>query len=367
MLKILRHKKTAKRIWIGLAIIIVPAFALWGFGGAFRSREETKPLGRIFGRAVSDAEFRDAVSAVTIAATIRFGDKLPEIEKYLDLDSQAWQRLVLLAEAKRRKIKVSDKEIIDLIERLPYFQYKGRFDNRVYTQTLQYVFRVQPRVFEEQTRSSLMLTKLYQQVTDNVKVEDRDVRLEYEKANQEISIDYLAALFADFAKNINPTEGQLKDYFEKNKEGFKEERGIPAFEAVKSKVKEAFVNNEALRLAEQKINQCAQELKSRTFNETAKACGLKLRETPPFKLGDALEGIGQTDLLWEAAKSLKPEENSSVIPLRTGFYIVRVKSIAPIDEKKYGQEKSVFTQRAIEQKKEEQFAQFLEELNKKAR
>ncbi|MFA5724651.1 MAG: hypothetical protein WC937_00095 [Candidatus Omnitrophota bacterium] len=27
MLKILRHKKTAKKIWIGLALIIIPAFA----------------------------------------------------------------------------------------------------------------------------------------------------------------------------------------------------------------------------------------------------------------------------------------------------------------------------------------------------
>ena len=50
MLKILRNKKTAKKVWIVLAIIIIPAFALWGFGSSSHSRQENATAGRIFGR-----------------------------------------------------------------------------------------------------------------------------------------------------------------------------------------------------------------------------------------------------------------------------------------------------------------------------
>jgi len=57
MLKILRSKKTAKKIWITLAILIIPAFCLWGFGSALRSREETPFLGKVFGKSISIQEY----------------------------------------------------------------------------------------------------------------------------------------------------------------------------------------------------------------------------------------------------------------------------------------------------------------------
>jgi len=188
MLKILRHKKTAKKVWIFLALIIIPAFALWGFGGAFRSREESAPAGKIFGRKISSLEIKDSLSAVTTTAIMQYGDKLPEIQKYLNLQGQAWQRLVLLEEAKKRSIKVSDQEVISMIESLPYFQYKGGFDNKIYTQTLQYVFQLKARTFEEQMRQSIMLSKLYKQVTVGLKIDDKDTEEEYKKANKIKSI-----------------------------------------------------------------------------------------------------------------------------------------------------------------------------------
>lgn len=184
MLKILRHKKTAKKIWIGLALIIIPAFALWGFGGAFRSREENQSLGRIFGKTVSGLEFRDAFSAVTTNAIMRYGDKFPEVKQQLNLDAQAWERLILLYEAKKRGIKASDREVIQTIQNLPYFQYKGSFDNKIYTQTLQYVFRLKPREFEEQTRSNIVLNKLYRQVTGAVSLSDKEIEEAYKEADK---------------------------------------------------------------------------------------------------------------------------------------------------------------------------------------
>ncbi|MDD2927814.1 MAG: SurA N-terminal domain-containing protein [Candidatus Omnitrophica bacterium] len=173
MLKILRHKKTAKKIWVGLALIIIPAFALWGFGGTSCSRQENRPLGKIFGQTVSNLEFRDSLSAVTTAAIMQYGNKFPEVAKDLNLEAQAWERLILLYEAKKRGIKTSDKEVIRTIENLPYFQYKGRFDNRIYNQTLQYIFRLKAREFEEQMRANLTLNKLYQQVTGSLNLDDK--------------------------------------------------------------------------------------------------------------------------------------------------------------------------------------------------
>ncbi|MDD5568201.1 MAG: SurA N-terminal domain-containing protein [Candidatus Omnitrophica bacterium] len=461
MLKLLRNRKTAKKVWIVLAIIIIPAFTFWGFSGAFRGREESRPLGRIFGRQVSGEEFKDSLSAVTTAAIMRFGDKLPEVQKYLNLESQAWDRLVLLAEARKRNIKASDKEVIDLIESYPFFQYKGSFDEKIYNQTLQYVFRLQARAFEEQTRQSLILNKLYKQITDGLTVDDKEIAFAFDKENQQISIYYIAGIPGDFARGMKPAEKELKEYFAKNRLDFKQpasfnieyaciasiedakkasglldkngslektakdlkielkqtgffaqggpvpgiewlastpeilskleqmkhsppiaadgsyyilrvkdkkEAYIPEFEQVKQKVKDAFVNTEAWKIAEQKINQCAQELnKNPDLKQAAQKSGLSVKETAPFKFGAKIPELGPTDIFWENAKNLKPQEASRIIKAASGFYIIKVKTLSPRDEKKYAQEKSLLGQKILEQKKEESFNKFFEELKNKAR
>lgn len=184
MLRILRNKKTAKRVWIGLAIIIIPAFTFWGFSGAFRSKEESSVAGKIFGRNITYIQFRDAITSEKIMARLQFGDKLDEIQQYLDFESQAWQRLVLLAEAKKLRITAGDKEVINDIQSSPIFQSKGAFNNKAYNDILRYYLRVQPRQFEELIRQNLILAKLYKQVTDKVSLSDEQIREEYTKAKK---------------------------------------------------------------------------------------------------------------------------------------------------------------------------------------
>jgi hypothetical protein len=50
----------------------------------------------------------------------------------------------------------------------------------------------------------------------------------------------------------------------------------------------------------------------------------------------------------------------------SGFYIIKLKSKVPIDEKKFESEKSDFGQKILSQKKQEHFTRFIEELKKKA-
>jgi hypothetical protein len=49
----------------------------------------------------------------------------------------------------------------------------------------------------------------------------------------------------------------------------------------------------------------------------------------------------------------------------SGFYIIRLKSKIPIDEKKFTEEKEEFTKKLLVQKKEEYFTKYLEELKRK--
>jgi len=468
MLKKLRNKKTAKKIWIVLAILIVPAFLLWGLGGALRSQKETAYVGKIFGKKISLLEYKDAIGAVKNQAIIQFGDNLSEIQKYLNLESQAWERLMLLTEAKKRKINVSDKEVIETIQKYPFFERNGKFDNRLYSELLQYVFRAQARIFEEQTRQNLMLSTLYNQVTQNLKVNEEEIKQGYRKLNEEVSIYYIASLASDFTKDLVPSEQEIKNYFNQNSLEFKQppsfnieyassdsedkiksitsrlnkradfakaalelgaevkvtgffsqsdpipgigwspeilnlisklkigqfsavihldknyyllrlkekkDASIPDFEKIKDKVKETFIKDKSAKMAKEKIQECFKKLqelcklspKQIDFSDIAKTYSLKSDATGLFKYGSYIEGIGASDNFWMTAEGLKEGEFSNVIEMGlAGFYIIKLKDRVPMDEKKFESEKAEFSQRLLLEKKQEYFAQFIEELKRKA-
>ncbi|MDP2927826.1 MAG: SurA N-terminal domain-containing protein [Candidatus Omnitrophota bacterium] len=372
MLKILRNKKIAKKIWIGLAVIIIPAFALWGFGGASRDRQEATIAGKIFGKNITNLEFRSSLVAVRTMAIMQFGDKLPEIEKYLNFQGQAWERLILLHEAKMRRINVKDKEVIEEIQNAPYFQVKNGFSNKIYQEALRYVLRLQARIFEEQTRQNLILAKLYNQITQNLNLSDDQIHQEYLKANEELNIYYIASLFLEFAKTIKPSEKEISSYFEQNKARFKEPptkdkpTRIPELAEIKDKVRDTLINETAKEIAQKKINECAEKLKQMEFNQAAAFCGLKSAETDFFKSNGTIENLGTARIFWDSAKKLKDKELSSIISNDQGCYIIKLKSLKPIDENKFLKEKESFSQRLLSARKNELFAEFIDQLKKKA-
>jgi peptidyl-prolyl cis-trans isomerase D len=312
MLKFLRHKKTAKKIWIGLAFIIVPAFVLWGSGSLIRSKQEETFAGIMFGRKVSLLEFRDAYDAERVSAIIQYGDKLPEVEQQLNLEASAWERLMLLHEAKRRKINANNKEVIAFLQKLPFFQHEGKFDKRIYEETVQYAFRTLPRVFEEQTRQNLILSKLFKQVTEQVGVTDEEVKKEYEKANEEFSVFYIVSVPDDFAKDVSALEENIKDYFTKNPLVFKQPISF---------------NMDYIEVeSEQKINEAVKRLnKKEGLQQIAQALNLSLKETGMFSQTDPIPGIGWSAGILNLISRLRVGQLTPPIKMDKNYYVLELK------------------------------------------
>jgi len=130
MLKKLRKKKTAKRIFIGLALVIIPAFVFWGFGSALRSKREATYAGTIAGRKIPVSDYIEAYDATKNQMIMQLGEKFFELRKFLNLEERAWERLILLNDAKKRGIRATDREVVELIESYPFFQRNGHFDNK---------------------------------------------------------------------------------------------------------------------------------------------------------------------------------------------------------------------------------------------
>jgi len=368
MLSMLRKKKTMKRLLWGLAIIIIPAFVFWGAGSALRGRQGASHAGKLFGRKISFEEYTDSFQAVRNKAIMMYGTNLNEIYESLNLENQAWQRLILVKEARSQGIKISDKEVVEKIEGFPFFQSDEKFDTKAYEMILKQVFRIEPRQFEEEIRDTLMIAKLQESVTEGLDVSDEDLLDEYKKENEkskiafimikprkfeddvkidettlkkyyednleafrvqeQLNCEYLGFEFADYQADIEATDEEIQQYYDENRNDFDPDK---EFDEVKAMAKNSLILKKArdkALLAAEKIDLKLID-KNKRLEEVAKENDLTIKETGLFERGRSIPQIGWFPELVKKASRLKVGARSELIKSKGGFakghYIIRLK------------------------------------------
>jgi hypothetical protein len=161
--------------WIaGLAI---GGFLLWIVGTAVSIQGmQADAAGALFGRTVPTHLYLNALQAVSRQAILTHGDNAAKALPKEQLENQAWERLMLLAEARSKRIRVSDREVSQEISQWPIFHDKnGDFDRQSYEAILRYTLGVPPRIFEEEIRESLTVAKLVQRPIGDVQLEPQDL------------------------------------------------------------------------------------------------------------------------------------------------------------------------------------------------
>jgi peptidyl-prolyl cis-trans isomerase D len=102
------------------------------------------------------------------------------------LRNQALQELIvnrlLVTEAEREGIKVTNEELQEAIMRIPAFLQNGRFNKQIYERTLDRI-NMSPALFEASQREYLLRLKLERLVKDSVAVGDAELVAAYMKRN----------------------------------------------------------------------------------------------------------------------------------------------------------------------------------------
>jgi hypothetical protein len=315
MLRKLHNKKIQKRIWIVLLVFILPGFVVWGFSSSVRSMKETDSgYGKIFNRSISREKYIEAIRAVETQLQMQLGDSYDQVRKLFEpqMKNMALQRLVMLYEAEKRKIKVSDAELINFIQKDPSFYRKGVFNNSLYEQAIKYGLHMQPRTYEEVSRQNLMIRKLIEDVTREIKVNEEQILEAYKKENEELSVSYLAAIPGDFVQDVTPSETQLKEYFDKNPLQFK---------------KPLSFNLEYLAMdSADQINNLSERLGNKEPLEViAKDNNIPIKETGLFAETDPIPGIGWSQEISKSLGTLKSAEVLGPLEIEKKFYLFRIK------------------------------------------
>ncbi len=221
MLEVLRKKGVNKTIlWI-IAIIIILSFGV--FGTAYRLDNTINSAGTIYGHNVSIKDFQQAYLDARDQAIRLYGDEFFKNGNRLDLEQETWDRLILLKEAQKRDIHASDQEVVAFIATIPYFQRQGQFDQALYEEIVQNanLFDRSTLDFEAGVRKQLIIKKLLDEVAPEKILSDAELKKEYQKRNEKLTLEYVLFSASDFGKNAAASDDEIKAYYEQHKEQFR--------------------------------------------------------------------------------------------------------------------------------------------------
>jgi peptidyl-prolyl cis-trans isomerase D len=224
MLDVLRKRK---RSWIitfllGLIIVVFIAF----YGGNKLSDPALQDAAVVNGEAITQREFAlHYQRALERYREMLKGSLTPELEKSLNLRAslleELIQRRLVLQEARHLGLAATDDDLMMAIAQVPDFQVNGRFNKERYLQLLR-ANRLSPAQFEEEQREQLTIQRLYGILLDGVHVTEDEVRDRYRFEQEKIDLNFIRLPVSDFLAQAKPTEAEIKNFYDRSKESFKE-------------------------------------------------------------------------------------------------------------------------------------------------
>ena len=156
--------------------------------------------------------------------------------------SQALNDLIneemIVQEAISRGIVISPEEIRNHItERFEVFQQNGKFIGQEKYLEILRANRISPSEFEGAIRRELYLLKFNSLIIDGIALSEAELKEEFKRQREKVSINYLLFQPSTFTDLIVPTDQELAEFYKDNKENYREpERRRIAYINIESKM-----------------------------------------------------------------------------------------------------------------------------------
>ncbi|HER62447.1 MAG TPA: hypothetical protein ENO11_00510, partial [Desulfobacteraceae bacterium] len=228
MLDLIRKKQKSTIVklvfWAIIATFVGTIFLVWGKGDD--GRDETPAVAiSVNGTDISYNEYQNAYNDLYQLYQNIYRDQFtPALEKQLGIRKQVVESLIdetlLLQEAKKLKISVSQKELVDSIATIPAFQDNGVFNKELYLQVLSYQ-RLSPEDFEALQKQQLLIAKAQAKIQEGVSVSDEDIEQEYRDQNEKVNLVFAKSPPALFEHKVKVGSEELEAFFTDNREEFR--------------------------------------------------------------------------------------------------------------------------------------------------
>ena len=168
-------------MWIILVLVII-SFLFFGIYPSDGGRGEAANVnGDVITAGELDRAYRSMYETYRQIFKDQFTDAMAKTLRQQALRELVQTRL-LVQEASRIGLRVSDEEVRAAIMRTPAFAPGGRFDKTAYERYLDYV-NVKPSVFEETQREFMLKQKIERVIEEGVDVTDDELKAAYAARN----------------------------------------------------------------------------------------------------------------------------------------------------------------------------------------
>lgn len=366
MLKIFRKKGFMKTMLWFIAGLMVLSMGIFGTATYLGDLAGGTSAGKIFGKKVSLKEYQKAYQDARDQALMVHGENFEKMSQFLDLEEEAWSRLILAYDAKRRGIKVDDQEVQNYLSPSPMFHREGKFDPYLYQEIIKYIFKRPTRDFEEGIRSQIKIRKLFKEITDTITITEADVLQAYKEEHQRVQVSFVLISPEKYLPNVKINGNEAEDYFSANPQEFEVPPSINV-EYITFPFHEDMMDVQKEALADTVRDTIFPEIldKKRSFQDVAEKSNLDIKETGFFNIEQPILSLGWSlDLLQQAFAS---EKNSFVGPFETenGIQILRIKEkrdsfIPPFNDAKTNVIEAVLNTKALAMAKQKADELFLE-------
>lgn len=170
--------------WIMWAIVVLITVTFLFFG-IYPADVGSRSVAKVGGDVISAEEYNRVYKNLYDNYKVLLEDKFTE-SFAKELRSQALQELVmgrlLVQEAKRIGLRISDEELKSVIMKMPAFSRDGKFDKELYDRILDQI-NMKPLAFENSQREFMLRQRLEWMIKDGIMVTDAELAAAYKHRN----------------------------------------------------------------------------------------------------------------------------------------------------------------------------------------
>ncbi len=229
MLQVLRDsmKYLAWILWVVIAIFVLFVFVDFGRSSRLGAGGAQNVAATVGSERISYQDYQREYQRLEDRARQQLGERFtPDLAKQLRLPMQALNQLVssriLLNEANKLDLAVSDAELRRYIVRMPVFQdSSGAFIGSAGYQRVVQRLGYSPEAFEQSVREQLMLERLVDALEHAVVVSDQDVADRYRQQVEKTKLRFVSIPFAASVGQVAVSDAELQHFFDQHREQYR--------------------------------------------------------------------------------------------------------------------------------------------------
>lgn len=368
---LMKSEAVRRRVsWTIAAVLILPFLIYFHAGLQGTAQGPGGRAGKLFGKNIPWEAFQAQEEWVRRQWANQLGGSVPE-EFGGIIAQQAWDRLILLEQARRRKLTVADAQLAAFIRQQAVFQQEGRFSSEHYKRVVRAV-GLQPGAFEQRLREDLLIDKLVSSLKAATTITEADARAAFQQAHEQVRATVTLFDPADFAKAAaaevtpesvqaeydahpervreperltgeyagltrtalaerqQPTAEALQAHYASHAAEFRQDDGTAqSFDDVKEEIRRQLAETEARKALVTLTLDLEEDVKAaRPFEEMVSARGLTRQPLGPVAVADLTSSSAPAEVR-EALRDLSAGQVSGVIETPEGVYVARVTERAP--------------------------------------